>query len=1018
MASEQIPLPNTNSTSASPTGKFYLRRRWAFTVGIILLLLASLLYFYSLNFSQRPIIGGGNLTEKPTSPKQSNEDAKGNFDKIRRINAASQNFEQQTEKTVSPAKLISDFIAAGFAAQKTYLMAGTVPDETQEEPAASNQTEKDKKPNVFQRFFKWLRKLFRGKKPPVTNLPPSIQGVSLSESEIYMLCSFGQKPRSGQCNDNSTVSVNTAATDADGDTLQYQYTVSGGRIVGSGTNVTWDLSSTGEGTYTITVSVDDGYCQANCGQPLTREVSVKSCDCVPIQQFLICPRDFKVRGSPNSVKVGETITFVADVDSKDNNLTYNWSVSRGEIEGQGTAVISVLATEEMAGSDIMATVELGGLGSDCEKIRQDFVTVKKRDQNAGVFGTIMVRVTGDGQTPIGNVAVNVSPPDDSAGNLRTSPAGIVMFKDLSAGPHTVSVAGCSQQAQPVLITSDQSDFQLSFSCPNLLPVPTPTREISPSPSPSSAPTPSPSPDESVTPTPSPTPAHAEKAGYDLVTLETQEPFLRDAKNIVSLDLDKVLSESNFTVVNQTPNNIYADSNVVTTNVNRPTTTGSGTLKDKTIENICQDDKCFVTADLIIDGRLEIESRSGGRVEYDGEKPLHWEWNLKPLVEDGQKIGFAFKLTVEAESRETSKILRSKNVLPAEFNEPFREINVGLPASIIAAKWGAGASILGAFLFLAGSVGVQEHTEDEIVMSDGAGDTPQEEVQCTAYAASKVQAGSDFVVQIFAHLAGQIENLTAMAKRVDATAAAPISDQITEKIKRGATLSFRLVIESLGIDKQSDSHIWGGDIIHERFIVSVPENQNASEKWCKIYLVEDSVPVGSLMFKIEIVSADAQLKETPPQPVEAFTRFQNPFISYSTKDRPQVLMRVQMLDVEKKNYFMDVLDIERGANWAQTIEENINKCDVFYLFWSENAKNSVEVKEEVLMAFSRQGGIETAPPDIIPIPLGKPPPVQPPDELKFLQFNDTFSYLIFAAEAENKALKARSWLSKLYFWKGN
>lgn len=295
------------------------------------------------------------------------------------------------------------------------------------------------------------------------------------------------------------------------------------------------------------------------------------------------------------------------------------------------------------------------------------------------------------------------------------------------------------------------------------------------------------------------------------------------------------------------------------------------------------------------------------------------------------------------------------------------------------------------------------------------DVLEDEVSCTAYSPSKVKAGNDFVIQVFAHLAEQVEKVGEMAQRFD-PAAEPVPDQITRNIRRGATISFRLVIESLGIDKQSDTHFWNGEIIRERFVVSVPENQNPSQRWCKIYLVENSVPVGNLMFQIEIVSGAAQSAE--PQPARNFKRFEAPFISYSSKDRWKVLMRVQMLDAEKKNYFMDFVSLKRGEKWAEKIDEYIDKCDVFYLFWSKNAKNSDYVKKEILRAYQRQGGKAEAAPDIIPIPIEKPPPVEPPEELKFLHFNDQFSYFIFAAEKETVFQKLRYRLSSLFFWKND
>ncbi len=62
------------------------------------------------------------------------------------------------------------------------------------------------------------------------------------------------------------------------DFLSYHYTFSGGKVVGTGSNVIWALWDVKPGTYTITVGVDDG-CGV-CGETKTKTVVVKECaDC-------------------------------------------------------------------------------------------------------------------------------------------------------------------------------------------------------------------------------------------------------------------------------------------------------------------------------------------------------------------------------------------------------------------------------------------------------------------------------------------------------------------------------------------------------------------------------------------------------------------------------------------------------------------------------------------------------------------------------------------------------------------
>jgi hypothetical protein len=66
---------------------------------------------------------------------------------------------------------------------------------------------------------------------------------------------------------------------------------------------------------------------------------------------------------------GKTYAVHVRVEGGDSNrkLTYNWSVSSGEIvEGQGTARVKIRITD--SGKDVTATVEVGGLNGDCNRV--------------------------------------------------------------------------------------------------------------------------------------------------------------------------------------------------------------------------------------------------------------------------------------------------------------------------------------------------------------------------------------------------------------------------------------------------------------------------------------------------------------------------------------------------------------------------------------------------------------------------------------------------------------------------
>ncbi len=208
----------------------------------------------------------------------------------------------------------------------------------------------------------------------IVNLAANVTAVNLSDSVITLGCPPGTVSENA-CSDSQMIKVSTTAVDPENDPLVYNYTVSGGRIVGSGANVDWDMSGVKPGTYTITTGVDDG-CGV-CGKTETKTITVEECagckvkcDCGTVS----------VTGPSGVTKAGDPMTFTANL-SKGDNVTYNWTVSAGTITaGQGTASITV-DTTGLAGSNVTATVDLGGLEAGCNCPSSD-------SASAGVAGLI------------------------------------------------------------------------------------------------------------------------------------------------------------------------------------------------------------------------------------------------------------------------------------------------------------------------------------------------------------------------------------------------------------------------------------------------------------------------------------------------------------------------------------------------------------------------------------------------------------------------------------------------------
>jgi hypothetical protein len=195
----------------------------------------------------------------------------------------------------------------------------------------------------------------------VVNQFANVESVTLSDTTITLGCQPGFRPKEGTtCNDSTSVSVSTVARDPENDVLTYNYTVSGGRIVGTGANVSWDVSGLAPGTYTITAGVDDGC--GLCGKTQTQTITIAECECVRICE---CPA-LSVSGPAGVTQPGDSMTFTANVSGGTaQNVTYNWTVSSGTItSGQGTPSITVGTDASMANTTVTATVNIG-LDVDC-----------------------------------------------------------------------------------------------------------------------------------------------------------------------------------------------------------------------------------------------------------------------------------------------------------------------------------------------------------------------------------------------------------------------------------------------------------------------------------------------------------------------------------------------------------------------------------------------------------------------------------------------------------------------------
>jgi hypothetical protein len=279
----------------------------------------------------------------------------------------------------------------------------------------------------------------------------------------------------------------------------------------------------------------------------------------------------------------------------------------------------------------------------------------------------------------------------------------------------------------------------------------------------------------------------------------------------------------------------------------------------------------------------------------------------------------------------------------------------------------------------------------LTLTIDAGAPRLDDVQCTVFAPPAASRGSAILVQVFAHVPEEADDARAIATELDVGARRRAFRSLEAPVPVGSRLDFELRMPGLEIDDHVASLTWQGRTEAVQFGVSIPSAAPVGDVIGTVSISREGVPLGHVKFTLEVAAA-AVGRAAEPQGIEA-RRYRFAFVSYASRDRDEVLRRVQMLSVAGVEYFQDVLDLEPGQVWSTKLEEAILKADVFLLFWSSRAKDSAWVRREVDFALARKAGDDLSPPEIRPVIIEGPPVIPPWDDLAHLHFNDRVLYFM-------------------------
>lgn len=256
-----------------------------------------------------------------------------------------------------------------------------------------------------------------------------------------------------------------------------------------------------------------------------------------------------------------------------------------------------------------------------------------------------------------------------------------------------------------------------------------------------------------------------------------------------------------------------------------------------------------------------------------------------------------------------------------------------------------------------------------------------EVRTSVYCPETLAKGRWFTMQVWLHFPEQGEEVRALA--LESGHGQQAGRKAGLKIAPGALAGFSLIPEVLHTKRglfgqRQPVHRyaqWNEEATNVEFPVCCPKSHRDEVLHETIEISLEGIPIGSCTVKLAFDRKGEMETE--------FSKIQTAFASYSSRDREQVIGRLQILaatvGVEP---FFDVDSLRMGEDWEQRLKREVPTKDRFLLFWSENARKSEWVEREWRLAL-KERGLDY----ILPVPIH---PAAPPKELRKLQFSDRYA----------------------------
>lgn len=229
------------------------------------------------------------------------------------------------------------------------------------------------------------------------------------------------------------------------------------------------------------------------------------------------------------------------------------------------------------------------------------------------------------------------------------------------------------------------------------------------------------------------------------------------------------------------------------------------------------------------------------------------------------------------------------------------------------------------------------------------------VDASAFSPEECAPGETILVQIFFHRRSRASAARKRAQESDRQATRRSVCTFETAVKRGQRLGVKLESQDFSIDASEQSVVWRGELCACPFSVTLSREPTGRSGQISANFFLDGVPIGILKFSVTVASPARDSRARVQLCGDSSRHFEYAFLSYSSRDRLEVLQCAQVLEGVGINFFLDAVSLRSGEIWQRRLFEEIDRSDMFMLFWSKNAEEAESkwIEREVTYALKRQ-----------------------------------------------------------------